>query len=219
MHAYIPIFLAKIPHGGDLRVMAKRHALVQGDLFAQKPSPPEGFAYSEALISACEEEHLLKHIRDLPFKAFDFHGFIGKRRVVSFGWRYDFTGQTLRRSDPIPAFLRPIREKAALFAEVPAESLEQVLINEYGPGAGIGWHRDKAMFGDVIAVSLCSPCTLRLRRSRNQSWERFSQKVSERSAYLLRGPSRQEWQHSVPPVEALRYSLTFRNFVEGKGPS
>jgi alkylated DNA repair dioxygenase AlkB len=219
MHTYILILLTKITHAGDLRVMAKQRVLVQGDLFAGKPSPPEGFAYSEALISAGEEERLLEHIRDLPFKAFDFHGFIGKRRVVSFGWRYDFTGRALCRSDPIPPFLFPIRERAAIFADLPTEVLEQVLINEYGPGAGIGWHRDKAMFGDVIAVSLASPCTLRLRRARNQGWGRFSQEVSARSAYLLRGPSRQEWQHSVPPVEALRYSVTFRNFVKGTGPS
>lgn len=197
--------------------MPKRRSPVQGDFFARKAGRPEGFAYREALISLDEEERLLKHIRDLPFKAFDFHGFIGKRRVVSFGWRYDFTELTLRKADPIPAFLLPIREKAAAFANVQAESLQQVLINEYAAGAGIGWHRDKALFDDVIAVSLSSPCILRFRRKRSQAWERFSQEISARSAYLLQGSSRREWEHSVPPVEALRYSVTFRNFVESKG--
>jgi alkylated DNA repair dioxygenase AlkB len=197
--------------------MPNRHSPAQGDLFAREACPPEGFAYGEALISAGEEERLLQDIRGLPFKAFDFHGFIGRRRVVSFGWRYDFTGRALRKSDPIPAFLLPLRERASAFANVEPESLQQVLINEYAPGAGIGWHRDKAIFNEVIAVSLSSPCILRLRRKRNQGWERFSQMVSERSAYLLRGPSRSEWEHSVPPVKALRYSVTFRNLLETKG--
>lgn len=195
--------------------MPKRRLLAQDDLFARE-TRPEGFAYAEALISAREEAELLNNIRDLPFKAFDFHGFLGKRRVVSFGWRYDFTEGAVRETDPIPAFLLPLREKAAAFANVQPRSLQQVLINEYPPGAGIGWHRDKAMFDDVIAVSLASPCILRLRRKWNQGWERFSQEVGERSAYLLRGQSRREWEHSVPPVQALRYSVTFRSFLESK---
>ncbi|MGO8778675.1 MAG: alpha-ketoglutarate-dependent dioxygenase AlkB [Rhodomicrobium sp.] len=199
--------------------MAKRHPLVQGNLFAAKSRPPNGFAYGEPLISARDEEQLLKHVRALPFKPFDFHGFIGKRRVVSFGWRYDFTKENLRPAGPIPTFLLPVREKAAMFAKVPPESLEQVLINEYAPGAGIGWHRDKRMFNDVVAVSLGSPCILRLRRRCKQGWERYSQELNAGSVYLLRGESRREWEHSVPPVEALRYSITFRNFVASEGSS
>jgi hypothetical protein len=31
---------------------------------------------------------------------------------------------------------------------------------------------------------------------------------------LLRGPSRTEWEHSIPGVESLRYSITFRNVLE-----
>jgi alkylated DNA repair dioxygenase AlkB len=79
----------------------------------------------------------------LPFKRFEFHGFLGNRRVVSFGWRYDFAGATLRPSDDIPPFLLSLREWAAAFAGIAAEGLQQILINEYAPGAGIGWHRDK----------------------------------------------------------------------------
>jgi len=32
-----------------------------------------------------------------------------------------------------------------------------------------------------------------------------------RSAYLLRGPVRRDWEHSIPPLDQLRYSVTFRS--------
>ena len=187
----------------------------QSDLFVAERTTPTGFAYQDDIISGVDERVLLDRFRELPFKPFEFHGFFGNRRVVSFGWRYDFAGGRLRESDPIPAFLLPLREQAAAFAGVPAEGLQQILINEYAPGAGIGWHRDKAMFEDIIAVSLASPSTLRLRRKDGTGWQRASQILQPRSAYLLRGPSRREWEHSVPPAERLRYSVTFRNFALG----
>jgi alkylated DNA repair dioxygenase AlkB len=198
-------------------VMSGRRSLAcdQAGLFVAERTAPAGFAFRDDMISAADERILLDRFQDLPFKPFEFHGFFGNRRVVSFGWRYDFAGGRLRESDAIPAWLYPLREQAAAFAGVPAEGLQQILINEYAPGAGIGWHRDKAMFEDVIAVSLASPSTLRLRRKDGVGWERASQALPPRSAYLLRGPSRRVWEHSIPPVERLRYSVTFRNFTPG----
>lgn len=151
-------------------------------------------------------------VRQLPLKAFQFHGYEGKRRVVSYGWQYDFNQSKLRKTGHIPSWLLPLRETAADFARLAPEQLQQVLVTEYGPGAGIGWHRDKAVFGDVIGISLLSACRFRLRRKLGARWERASLTAEPRSAYLLRGPSRTEWEHSIPPVDALRYSITFRNF-------
>ena len=197
--------------------MSRRHLqpIEQSNLFLNERKLPEGFAYREDVISTGDEQALIERFQELPFKPFEFHGFLGKRRVVSFGWRYDFSGATLRPSDDIPPFLLPLRERAAAFAGIAAEGLQQILINEYAPGAGIGWHRDKSMFEDVIAISLGSTCSLRLRRRQGTGWERVAQEVRPRSAYLLRGPARREWEHSVPPVNRLRYSVTFRNFVTG----
>jgi alkylated DNA repair dioxygenase AlkB len=178
-----------------------------------RPALPAGFAYRDGLVSPEEERELVGHFETLPFKPFEFYGFLGKRQVISFGWRYDFAGRALKDSDPIPSFLLPLRQKAADFAGAPAESLEQVLINEYRPGAGIGWHRDRPMFEDVIAVSLLAPCILRFRRKEGAEWERASRGIEARSVYLLHGPVRREWEHSIPPVDQLRYSVTFRNFV------
>ena len=110
----------------------------------------------------------------------------------------------------MPAFLLDLREIAAEFADMKAAELQQVLVTEYAAGAGIGWHKDKAVFGQVVGISLLSPCTFRLRRKKGEGWERVSIVAEPRSAYLLSGPSRTEWEHSIPGVESLRYSITFR---------
>ena len=112
----------------------------------------------------------------------------------------------------MPGFLLPLRKKAAEFAGLGQESLQHVLVTEYGPGAGIGWHKDKAMFAEVVGISLLAPCRFRLRRKSGDKWERASLIAEPRSVYLLAGPARSEWEHSIPSVEQLRYSLTFRNF-------
>jgi alkylated DNA repair dioxygenase AlkB len=189
----------------------------QGELFAAEPWP-EGFAYREEVISPDEERALAERFALLPLTPFAFRGFVGRRRVVSFGWRYDYAGRTLRQSDEIPGLLMPLRERAAEFAGIQAQSLQQVLVTEYAPGAAIGWHRDKPMFEDVVALSFLASCTLRLRRLHEEGWERCSIKLMPRSAYLLRGPSRRDWEHSIPPVGELRFSVTFRNFTAGLYP-
>jgi alkylated DNA repair dioxygenase AlkB len=96
-----------------------------------------------------------------------------------------------------------------------ADEFQHVLVTEYGPGAGIGWHRDKSVFGETVGVSLLSPCVLRLRRALGKKkWERINVEAEARSAYLLNGAARTEWEHSIPAVAALRYSITFRNLRE-----
>lgn len=185
------------------------------DLFGAGPGSarvwPEGLRYQPELITPDTELLLLQHLRTLPLQEFRVHGYLGKRRVVSFGWRYDFTHARLEQVDDIPPFLHGLRAAAATFAGLQPDDLQQALVTEYGPGAGIGWHRDKVMFGDVVGVSLLSPCTFRLRRRAGSRWERASLTAAPRSAYLMRGPSRTDWEHSIPPVEALRYSVTFRS--------
>src|SRR5262245_5557215 len=198
----------------------------------------EGFRYQPGFIDPRDEGLLIERLRDLPFREFDFHGFTGKRRVVSFGWRYDYSGGQLQEADEVPDFLLPLRARAASFAEVEAEDLQQALVTEYRPGSGIGWHRDKAVFGQVVGVSLLASCVLRFRRKTSgelsrdrgprdagarsgsahskqpkvkQRWERVNVAVEPRSAYLLSGSSRSEWEHSILRVDELRYAVTFRN--------
>ena len=184
---------------------------MQGDLFGDPPSKlPEGFRYRRDALPREIQDELLREIPKLPFKAFDFHGFEGKRRVVSFGWKYDFDTAALRKADGIPSFLIPLRQIGAEFAGLSSDCLQQVLVSEYDVGAPIGWHRDKDVFGVVIGVSLLSACTFRLRRRVGDKWERASITVEPGSIYVLSGPARTVWEHSIPPVNRLRYSITFR---------
>jgi alkylated DNA repair dioxygenase AlkB len=170
------------------------------------------------LIRADEERELVACLVDLPFRAFEFQGYLGKRRVVSFGWQYDFNTKELRKAEDIPAFLLPLREKAAAFAGLASARLQHVLVTEYAPGAAIGWHKDKAVFGEVVGISLLSSCVFRLRRKTGWAWERASFTAEPRSAYLLQGPARTEWEHSIPAVDRLRYSITFRSLRQDEDP-
>ena len=183
---------------------------------AAAPAFPEGFRYEADILTETQEAQLLERVRQLPFVEFQFQGYVGKRRVVSYGWQYDFNHRVLQKADDIPPFLLTLRETAADFAGMPQDRLQQVLVTEYDAGAGIGWHRDKAVFGEVIGFSLLSACRFRLRRKAGAGWERVSLTAEPRSAYLLSGPARTEWEHSIPEVDTLRYSITFRNFREAK---
>lgn len=178
---------------------------------AQISSPPEGFKYVEELVLPELEAELIREIGRLPLKVFEFQGYTGQRRVVSYGWHYDFGSLSLNRADSVPSFLESLRARAAAFAGLSADSLAHVLVTEYTPGAPIGWHRDKPAFEDVIGISLGSACRFRFRRKNGMSWERYSLTLEPRSVYLLRGPARTDWEHSIPAVEDLRYSITFRS--------
>ena len=182
----------------------------QLDFLAPGPAMPEGLVYRPDFLAAAEERSLLAHLAGLPFKPFEFQGFLGKRQTVSFGWSYRFDGSGLTRAEPIPDWLEPVRARAAAIAGLAPAALEHALLIEYGEGAGLGWHRDRPVFGDVVGISLLARAPLRFRRRQGAKWERFTLIPEPRSAYLLRGPARSEWEHSIPPVEALRYSITFR---------
>ena len=164
--------------------------------------PPEGFEYDILVVPVEEETDLIRHIEKLPLKEFEFHGYTGKRRVISFGWRYDFGDASLNKAETIPDFLLPLRERAAAFAGLKPNDFPHVLVTEYSPGTPIGWHRDKAVFEDVVGFSLLSSCTFRFRRKHVDGWDRYSLTLQPRSAYLLRGFSRTDWEHSIPAVDA-----------------
>jgi len=188
----------------------------QFGLFADAPAGPDGLVYAAEFMSPEEERQLVAQISNLAFSPFQFHGFEGKRNVVSFGWRYGFDGSGLARTENMPPFLLPIRGRAAAFAGLPEEALEQLLVIHYPPGAGIGWHKDRPVFDETIGISLLSDCRFRFRRRAERGWDRFNLNAEARSIYVLRGASRSEWEHSIPQVETVRYSLTFRTLVKGR---
>ena len=187
---------------------------MQSDLFG--PPLPEGLEYRGDFLSLEEERELAERFAELPFKEFEFHGFLGKRRTVSFGLHYAFDGSGLREAEPIPDFLLPARQKAAELAGARPEELQHALVIEYSPSAGIGWHKDRPVFGDVVGISLLASARMRFRRKAGAKWERFNVTAEPRSAYLLTGPARTEWEHSIPAMEELRYSITFRTLLQTK---
>ena len=187
----------------------------QPDLFESAAlASPEGLVYAPDFVGADEERALAVRIAALPFKPFEFHGFTGNRRTVSFGLHYAFDGGGLREAEPIPDWLQPLRARAAALAGREAEAFAHALVIEYPPGAGIGWHRDRPVFGDVIGISLLAPARLRFRRRQGGKWERFTLTAEPRSAYLLSGEARHQWEHSIPQLETLRYSVTLRTLRE-----
>jgi alkylated DNA repair dioxygenase AlkB len=176
------------------------------------PNPaPDGFLYRPDLISPQEEAALAAWIATLPLKPYEFRGYLGNRRVAAFGLGY---GRAKTKAPDIPPILLDLRQKIAGFARRATEDFVQAMASEYAPGAGIGWHRDRPQFGEIVGVSLLAEARLRLRRKEGQGWQRLSQLLEPRSAYLLSGDVRRNWEHSIPPQEQLRYSITFRTAVE-----
>ena len=173
-----------------------------------------GLDYREGVIDADEERALVDRVCALELAPFRFHGWLGNRRTQSFGWRYDFEDASFTRTEPVPDWVRPLREKAARFAGVSAEDFAHVLLARYDPGAGIGWHRDRDVFEKVVGISLKTPATLRFRQRTSSGFRRASLEVAPRSAYLLSGESRWDWEHRIAPGDELRFSITFRTLSD-----
>ena len=184
----------------------------QAHLFAEPLV--DGLDYRADFITPDEEAALIEHLEVMDLAPFRFQGWTGNRKTRSFGWRYDFDDASFQPAEPSPDWLEPLRDKAAARAGVVPGDIAHALIARYDPGAGIGWHKDRSVFDRVVGVSLRSPATLRFRRRTPSGFRRFSLPVEPRSAYLLWGEARYDWEHRIVPGEALRFSITFRTLSE-----
>ena len=187
--------------------------LTQSRLFAEEPVP-EGFRNADEFLSSLEEQELAERFRAMEFREMRMRGVAARRRIIDYGWKYSFESFRTTEGPPLPDFLEPVRDRAAAFAGVGPSALAEALLTEYSPGASIGWHRDAPPFGIVIGISLLAPCRFRFRRGRTGAWETTERIVKPRSIYVLTGPARSEWQHSIPAMKELRYSITFRTMRE-----
>ena len=191
---------------------------VNGDLnlFEVAAKVPDGFVYRQNFISEAEEPELIREIQSLHLKSFKYYQFTGKRRIASFGWQYEFGKSEITTAPDMPAFLLPVRIRAGTLFNIDPNSLMQTSIIEYSTGSPIGWHRDISQFGVVVGISLGAACRMRFRkyhRIRAQNSKRdeiLSIELEPRSLYLMSGASRELWQHSIPPVKDLRYSIMMR---------
>ena len=190
----------------------------QPDLFgaaaaAPPPRLPEGMRYQEEFLSRAEEAALVAILGRLPLANMKYQQYTARRRVASYGSQYDFSAQKLDAAEPLPAWLDPLRQRAGAWAGIAPERFTQALIAEYQPGTPLGWHRDVPDFEDIVGISLLDEAVLRLRPYPHVTGSKapgHKLVLPPRSIYLLRGASRWEWQHSVPPTKALRYSITLR---------
>jgi len=186
----------------------------QLSLFADGADRPVGLSYWPDFIGADEEQRLIAQIERLPLQPFQFGAYEGKRRVASFGHRYDYSTRRLEDAEPIPDWLQAAATRIESSRGLPAGAIAHVLCTEYDTGVGIGWHRDKPHFDLVFGLSLASACRFRFRRKDGSSYRRYTLDAQPRSLYLMTGEARHVWEHSIPVVEQPRYSITFRTMAE-----
>jgi alkylated DNA repair dioxygenase AlkB len=185
-------------------------------LFEFPAEVPDGFIYRRNFISEAEEHELIREIRKLHLTPFRYYQFTGKRRTASFGWQYEFGKSEITTAPDMPRFLLPVRIRAGKLFDIDPNSLAQTSIIEYSTGSPIGWHRDIPHFGVVVGISLGAACRMRFRknsrvRAKNANRDEIlSIELQPRSIYLMSGASREIWQHSIPPVKELRYSIMMR---------
>jgi len=182
-------------------------------LFPLEPLYPEGFQYHPDFITAEEEKILGEEIEKTALHTFLFQGYEAKRKVASFGQDWSFEKRTLTKGKDIPQAFYFLIEKTAKQVQAGVEDFAELLVTEYPPGSVINWHRDAPPFDIIAGISLLSDCTFRLRPHDPRKQKKtsiLSFPVKRRSLYIIAGPSRTEWQHSIAPVKSLRYSITLR---------
>ncbi len=175
---------------------------------------PDGFLYQPNCLTEDEELALRRTIETLDFGAYNFRGYIAKRRIVGYGGGYESGSRRMIITDnTIPEFLTSIGDRAAAVAGLRADEIGQAMITEYSVGTPIGWHRDSPQFETIIGISLGSACRMRLKPYQAEG-EIISVMLEARSIYVMRGDVRWRFQHSIPAVKEMRYSITFRSLGE-----
>jgi hypothetical protein len=190
----------------------------QFDLFSDAGeaagAPLPGLALVPDAITPEEETKCAALIDAAPLEPFKFGQWTGRRLTCAYGSGYDFARGRIASAPPLPSWLLALRERLGPLAGIEPGALGHALLIRYDPGAGIGWHRDRPQYGDVVGLSLSAACTLRLRRRVANGFERRSIPLPCRALYRLSGEARWEWEHSIAPMEATRRSITLRTLRE-----
>jgi len=180
----------------------------------------EGLTYIPNFITPSEEVTLLNTVDQQPWLT-DL-----KRRVLHYGWKYDYTARRVDESmrlGPLPDWLVDYCQKLesdSYFPKLP----DQVIINEYHPGQGIAPHIDCVpCFEETIAsLSLGSPCVMEF--TNPTTGEKINHLLEPRSLLIFSGDARHQWKHGIAARKTDKYegqiiqrnrriSLTFRNVI------
>ena len=144
------------------------------------------------------------------------------RRLQFYGYWYHHTKGMYRVGD-LPGWAGALAvrlHRDGLMAEV----ADQVIVNDYMPGQGIRPHIDLEVFAEeIVSLSLGSPWVMDFIHA---SAGRRSLLLDARSALVMSGAARHEWQHAIPArnsdewqgrriERSRRVSLTFRKY---RGP-
>jgi alkylated DNA repair dioxygenase AlkB len=192
----------------------------QGSLFDPTDGLPDGLAYEAAFVDRDDERALIDVIAALPLREARYKEYTARRRVYAFGSRFDFDAYQLK-PQPIgvlPAPLQQLRARLAAWAGVAPDDFVHVMVAEYTPGTPLGWHRDAPDYELIAGVSLGSAARLRFRPWPPRDPKKddiLTLDLAPRSAYRMAQTARWGWQHSVPPVPGLRYSVTMRTVRDG----
>ena len=169
---------------------------------------PDGLVLLPEWISIEEEKDLIQEAKSGNWLS------SLKRRVQHYGYLYNYKATTLDNPiDPIPTWADLIQNRL-IETKIITKPFEQLIINEYLPGQGIGKHSDSPAFGNtIISLSLGSPCTM-VFRSKVRTGEIIKLTLQPRTLLVMRGPVRYQWTHQIPATKhdrnGTRISLTFR---------
>lgn len=192
------------------------HEPLQAGLFDEPGELPGGLVYQPEFLTRADEDALLAAIAPLPLREARFREYFARRRVAHFhdghdAPGYDDGGADSFTSGPLPAFLADLRARVAQRLDVPATDFIHALVSEYRPGTPIGWHRDQPAYGIVVGISLAGWGRMRFRPyAALDARHTVALDVAPRSLYVMRDAIRWQWQHSMLPTKALRYSITLR---------
>jgi len=182
-------------------------------LFPIEPLLPAGFSYYPDFLTAEEEAAFIEILNSIEVKNMMFHGYEAKRKTAGYGYKWSFEERTLTPGNEIPVSLNPILEKVGAWLNIDITEFASVLVTQYPPGSVINWHRDAPPFGVIAGISLLSNCTFLFRpydKTKQSKKSLHKIPVQRRSLYLISGESRDEWEHSISPVDDTRWSVTLR---------
>ena len=84
----------------------------QLSLFSTETMGLAGLRYYPEIITQSMEFDVIERIRGLSLVPFRFGAYEGKRRVASFGFKYDYAERRLQEAGEVPEWLAPVIENS-----------------------------------------------------------------------------------------------------------